>query len=154
MQWDVPAIIVAYGIITALNAALLQMFTPAPHTWKLLSFSLPPSSVFPSMLYSWIMWYVVFSDRLLSLSTIYFIFLSVFPWLHNLFAFLLNKIHCLNAIWFICPSTYGRVSWIVVNHVVLDIYVQVLCECKISTSLGKCQGIWWSDHKVRLFLVL
>lgn len=83
---------------------------------------------------------MVFSAWLLSLSTLCVLFSSLSLWLENSLASLLNKILCLDAIWSVCPSTYGRVSWIVVNHIVVDIYVQVLCECKISTSLGNIPG--------------
>lgn len=82
---------------------------------------------------------MVFSDWLLSLSSMYLIFLSVFPWLDNSFVSLLNKIPCLDEIWLICPFTYGRTSWANVDKVVIDICVQVLCECMFST-LDKYQG--------------
>ena len=88
------------------------------------------------------------------------IFLHVFSWCEH--SFLFSTKWCSIIVWMyhswfihsliqrhlVCFQVLA-----VMNKATINICVRFLCGCKLSTHLGKYQGVWWLDCMIRAYLV-
>lgn len=87
-----------------------------------------------------ILWYEVFSNWLLSLSSMHLSLLHVFLWLNSLFLFYPRIIlSCTHALQFI-HSSWWLPSFGTMKKLLLTFMYRFFCGQKISSHLGKCLG--------------
>jgi hypothetical protein len=131
-----------------------------PHTLGYLWFlkNLCVSMVFPSRCYIvGIMPYATFAYYLLSLNTIYLMFLHIFLWLDSSFLFIGEYIPIYEWPHFVYPFFYWRTWWLleflaVVNKLAISTYVQDFCVYKFWAHLNKYQRLCLLNHVACLAL--